>query len=198
MKSSPVDPQDQLRVVFTTLEQARRLFTPSGLVYRVWGAAWIVGFGGTYATLAYGQDGWLGLPPSSLIGAVWMLALLIASITTYVHFARFSRERQVRSPSGLRTGLAWPAVFALLVATMLVGDFGLGLNFGALAVYTVAVVYLFMGAAFFDDVLLGTGLWIGIVNVLSLAFGVLYSLLMAILGGGGLIAAGYIHDRRFG
>ncbi|MER3461362.1 MAG: hypothetical protein C4303_09940 [candidate division GAL15 bacterium] len=64
----------------------------------------------------------------------------------------------MRSPSGLRTGLAWPAAFALLVATMLVGDFGSGLNFGVRAVYTVAVVYLFMGAAFLDDVLLGTGL----------------------------------------
>lgn len=195
IRTEAPEPQESLDVIRQTLIRARRkLLSPDGPVYKVWGLAWAIAFGGTHALWLNGGQSIAGWGPGPLTGLLWSIAGTVAGIFTYVHYA----SQKVSSPVGARFGWVWPV--ALGLGMLLTQALGLpGYAIGVMSVYTVALLYIAMGAAFFDNLQLATGLWIGVANVIGTWMGPeTYSLVMALLGGGGLLGAGFAHDRLYG
>lgn len=187
-------PEGQLDLIKRTLIQARRQVVPApaGPVYKAWGFAWM------FAFLAAAVLTRSALPDSLrplLIGVILALSLGLATIATW-YYSR--TPRGISSPLNSRIGMAWGSAFALaILAVAVTGEFAAGERTAFFFAYTVAVLYLAFGAMFFDNLQMGMGLWLGIANTVALALGPgAYSLVMALAGGGGLVVAGFLADRR--
>lgn len=190
-------PQESLQVIDATVAEARRAFGFSDApLYVAWGVAWVALFGAfqLVAAPAYAP---LADLPLWVAGAVAAAAIAAASVFSAVHSARQSRGIGGASEAmGRRIGIGWFATFATATALVVLLDVDGPLT-GAVFVFAAAVLYMGQGAVFTDDVQFGTGLWLAVANVVALAAGPeLYSLLVAVLGGGGLLAAGMLARRR--
>lgn len=187
----PEDVHQSLALIQETLVKARReFFSPDGPVYRCWGFAVGIAFALTHLVVSHRDrvGTWTGVT----IGSIWMVATLVAMGYTYRHYASL---RGVSSPAGRRIWLVWMISILLLLLTVgLTGSFNWLV--GIWAVYTVSILYLMMGALYFDNLQMCTGLWLGLANLFAARLGEgVYDLAMALLGGGGLIVAGLLHDR---
>lgn len=121
-----------------------------------------------------------------------MVAILVAMAYTYRHYVGL---RDISSSAGRRIWLVWMVAFLLLLLTAGLTSSSNWLA-GVWAVYTVSILYLMMGALYFDNLQMVTGLWLGLANLFAAWLGEgVYDLAMALLGGGGLIVAGLLHDR---
>jgi hypothetical protein len=190
-------PQESLAVIDATLRDARQAFGfADAPLYLVWGLAWVILFAGIQlvAAPAYAP---LSHLPLWTAGAVGAAAIGAAAVFSGVHGARQTRGIGGASQRlGRRIGVTWVATFAS--AGLMVGLLDLaGPLSGALFVFAVAVLYMGQGAVFADDVQFGAGLWLAAVNAAALLSGPeLFNLLIAVLGGGGLLAAGALTRRR--
>lgn len=189
-----VDPEESLQIIRETLAKVRRhLSFGTGPIYKVWGATWLVGFVLTDAITRGPLRGVIG---EGWIGAMWIAITGLAGLYTY----RFFRRQPVEADARLRFLLAWVIAFTLMgFTTGSMGAAGLalhGVQFAVFAIFTAAVIYAVTGAILFDNVQVGVGLWLGIANVISLRLGLdAYPLAIALLGGGGLVVAGFVDDR---
>ncbi|SMB99610.1 hypothetical protein SAMN00808754_2991 [Thermanaeromonas toyohensis ToBE] len=187
----PENVHQSLALIQETLVRMRReFFSPDGPVYRCWGFTWGIAFALTHLLVSH-RD-WVGPWMGVAISSTWMVAILVAMAYTYRHYAGL---RDVSSPAGRRIWLVWMIAFLLLLLTVgLTGSSNWLV--GIWAVYTVSILYLMMGALYFDNLQMGTGLWLGLANLFAAWLGEgVYDLAMALLGGGGLIVAGLLHDR---
>lgn len=188
----PETPEEQVDLIRRTLVQARRQVAmgPAGPIYKAWGLAWMFAF---LAIHLLDQSVALTQFRPALIGVVLALSLGVATIFT----VRYTRTpRGVSSPLNTRIGLAWGAAF-MLASLAVATQNPSGEQIAFVFAYTVAILYLAFGAVFFDNLQMGMGLWLGAVNTLALAMGPRgYSLVMALAGGGGLLVAGFLADRR--
>ena len=189
-----LDPAESLQIIRETLAKVRRhLSFGTGPVYKAWGLAWIAGF---VFTDLVARGPLRGVISEGWIGAVWIALTGLAGLYTYRYFRRQPVETDARS----RFLLAWLAAFTLMGFTVgSIGAAGLpfdGLQFAVFAIFTAAVIYLVTGAILFDNVQAGVGVWLGLANIVSLQLGLdSYPLAVALLGGGGLVVAGFLDDR---
>lgn len=185
--TEPLSPQESLAIIEGTLADARRAFGFADWhSYAIWGAIWLVGFGATA----------LGLGAVT-VGLVWSAGVVVAGIVTAVVQRRYARGVEgTTTRVGGRLGVAW---LASIAAAAVVANL-LGLRHhqvSALFVLVVAVLYLAMGAAFLDDLQYRLGLWLLAVSALALVAGPpRYAAVMALLGGGGLLATAALTWRR--
>lgn len=196
MTHPELDPRESLETIRKTLQRVRRfLYYPTGPIYKVWGLTLLV----TFLFTHWAEHGGLaGSIPGAAIGIVWVAVTGLAAIYTILYF----RRQPVKSGFGARFAWAWAVAFTIKGFT--VGSFiaaGLplhGAEFGIFAVHTVVVIYLVGGALLWDNLQFGLGIWFGLANIVSLQLGLpTYALSMGILGGGGLLVAGFIADRIY-
>jgi hypothetical protein len=195
-QDGPLDARESWKVARQARADAQRaLRTDEWPIVTAWGTAWAVAFGWT-GLVAEGDPPVLGLPEWT-IGLAWLLAIGGAVLFTGVYLARHSRGVGGRSEEVHRlTGWAWILSFAF--AFSLVGLLDLrGPESGVVFVFTVAALYLVQAANERDRLFFGAGVWIGAVNVA--AYGLMptrYSLIMALLGAGGLLVSAVLLRRR--
>lgn len=193
MSPKDVDPIESVRIIQETLKKVRRhLSFGSGPVYKVWGLTWIVGFVLTDLVV---RGPLHGKVPEAFISVIWIALTTMAGAYTFRYFRRHPVETQAR----LRFFLAWFVAFTLMGVTVggmaSLGLMGHGIHFALWALFTIAVIFIVTGALLFDNVQMITGLWLGIANVAALLMGVEhYPLAIALLGGGGLLIAGFVDD----
>lgn len=189
-----VDPAESLQIIRETLAKVRRhLSFGTGPVYRTWGLAWIAGFAFTDMVV---RGPLRGVIAEGWIGAAWIAITGLAGLYTY----RYFRRQPVETDARRRFLLGWLAAFTLMGLTVgSTGAAGLplhGVQFAAFAIFTAAVIYIVTGAILLDNVQAGVGAWLGLANVISLQLGPdSYLLAVALLGGGGLVVAGFLDDR---
>lgn len=188
-----LDPVESLQIIRETLLKVRRhLSAGSGPIYKAWGLAWMTGFVLTHLVV---HGPLRGVIAGGWIGVMWIAVTGLAGLYTHRYFERQPVATHARS----RYLLGWLAAFTLMGLTAgSTGAAGLpadGLQFAMLAVFAAAVIYIVTGAILFDDVQVGAGIWLGLANVIALRLGGdAYPLAVALLGGGGLVLAGFIDD----
>jgi len=187
MDINPNEAQESLQAIQQMMKKTKRLISSSG-AYKflfLWGAIWLVGFLSSQFihTIMLGYI-WAGL---NVIGGV-------ASV--FIGIRLSSAVHNESNPSGIRIGAFWWALMALCALSILVVW---PIDWKQLSM----LIILFVMAGWITMALLfkAVSVWLGIA-VITLAF-IGYYLLpdffflwMSILGGGGMIAAGfYIRSR---
>lgn len=194
MDGRNVDPAESLQIIRETLAKVRRhLSFGTGPIYKAWGLAWVIGF---VLTDMVARGPLRGVIGEGWISVMWIVITGLAGVYTYGYF----RRQPVETDARFRFFLGWLVSFTLMgftVGSMGAAGFPLhGAQFAVFAIFTAAVIYTVTGAILFDNVQTGVGLWLGIANVIGLQFGLdAYPLAIAILGGGGLVLAGFVDDR---
>jgi len=172
---------------------------PSGpLLFGLWGAAWLVGYGALWLTAR--DDG----TPSVLAAVVAIGGGVVALVVTVVHVMH--RTRGIAGYSarqGALYGWAWPIGF--LAQSMIVGGLGqagasdqvLTLAANAIAALVVGLLYVAGGLLWDSTSMYLIGGWMALVGAAGALSGVPGSyLVMALAGGGGLLAAGVVEKAR--
>ena len=171
------------------------------LLFGVWGAAWLVGFGALYSVATDPPLlGW----PTWLAGSVFAGLLVLAMVVTGAHIAtRTAGVRGVSASAGAMYGWAWFVSFA--------GVFALGAGLaraGAspeirqlvmtiVPLLLVGGLYMAGGAIWGDRAQFGLGVWIAAVAMVAAVVGPPHLLLVAaIAGGGGLLTASVLEHLR--
>jgi len=189
-------PAESLALIESTLRDTRHALGVSDWpFYLIWGSAWAVAF--TFAHLVDGGDGApLADVPEGSVGLVWLVCVGIATVVTGLVIRRYARGVAGSTARvGRRLGLCWFVAFSgagVLAGLLELGDPG----FGALFVFVTALLYLGQGSAFLDDVQLGAGVWVLVVDVVALAAGPeWFNLLLAVFGAGGMFVAAALAHR---
>lgn len=198
------DVAESLALMEATRERARRELDVSGApISLAWGVAWLVAFGVSYL-FAEGTRVLGGLP-EVVMALLWPVCIGGAITFQVVYLARKLRGRSgPTAQRGSRLGWVWMAAFAFAVALLPM----LGIvpveapadggplvlwEISMVFVTVVAILLLAEGAAEHDWIVMGVGAWVGSVNVFAaLLFEPQYGAVMAVLGGGGFVAAGVV------
>jgi hypothetical protein len=199
----PQDPAATLRMIEEQRAAAARLVNPDPRIYYwPWGFAWLIGFAVFF--LRYGPDGrvfvdlpgWLPFVVQTTLIVAAGAVVGIGSVRAYRHIEGDSSRR------GRYYGLAWFIGFASLftvagrVAEYVPEDLQ-GLLWAGIAVGLTGVLHMAGGAIYLDRNLFALGLWISVINLAGIFAGPgWHSLIVAVLGGGGMIVAGWVLARR--
>ncbi len=175
------------------------------LLYGVWGAAWLVGFG-LWALTALQADGGRVLDlPDPLVGGVFAVLIVSAAAVTTWHGVRAGRglrgEGQMR---GAMYGWSWFLAFVGLFAVMsAIGRQGasdelMSLLSPLLACLLVGVMQMMGGAVWKDRALFAIGVWVLLCTAVAGLLGLPnFYVVMSLAGGGGfLLGAGWHLLRR--
>jgi uncharacterized membrane protein YecN with MAPEG domain len=182
---------------------ALRLVNPDARIYYwPWGFAWLISF--TVFFLRYGPGGRVFVDlPGWLPFVVMIILILAAGAVAGIGSARAYRHIEGDSSRrGLYYGLSWSVGFASLFTvagriTEYVPDDLKGLLWAGIAVGLTGVLHMAGGAIFLDRYLFALGLWISLINLAGVFVGPgWHSLIVAVLGGGGMIVAGSVLARR--
>ncbi|MFI7602838.1 transporter [Actinoplanes sp. NPDC049681] len=195
--NEPLDPAESLRLI--QQEQAatvRRLVPDPRLLLWPWGIAWLIGF--TVFFLRYGPDDRVLVAMPSWLPLLVLLALiLIAGTITGIVGARAAR--QVTGPTsrqGTMYGLTWALAFSGMISVLnRLGDqLPTGLTnliwAGTMTALTGAL-HMAGGALWNDRTLFRLGAFLSVINVVGVILGPgWHALVVAVLGGGGMLVAG--------
>jgi hypothetical protein len=199
----PRDPAATLRMIEDQRAAAARLVNPDPRIYYwPWGFAWLIGFAVFF--LRYGPNGRVYVDLPEWLPFALLLTLIVAagavagvgSARAYRHIAGDSSRR------GLYYGLSWAVGFASLMTVagriaQYVPDDLQGILWAGIAVGLTGVLHMAGGAIFLDAYLFALGLWISVINLVGILFGPgWHSLVVAVLGGGAMIVAGWVLARR--
>lgn len=171
------------------------------LLFGAWGIAWLLGFGVQWAVAL--DEPLLPIGPQAGQGVFGGL-LLTAGLITAVHTARRSSGVVGTSArQGAMYGWAWAVTFAG------VGTVGFALNraevgpevtatvMTACSVIAVSALYMAGGAMWDDRTQFALGAWIGVATIVAVIIGYPHLLaVMALLGGGGMLAVAAIEGIR--
>ncbi len=193
------DPAATLALIEAQRTTAERSINPHPIVwYGPWGAAWLLGFGLLF--LRFGPDDRVFVEMPYWLPLVVLYASLVGALVVSTVFA--SRAlKHVRGDSarqGTLYGLAWALTFAGIGITTgvfaehLPDDLG-GVLWGSVSVAAVGTLHM-AGAAIWRDLMMFIlGAWITVVNIAGVLAGPgWHSLLIAVLGGGGMLATGLV------
>ena len=193
------NPADSLALIERERANLVRDIAPDPrLMYGSWGIAWLLGFGLLF--LRFGPDGKVFVDlPEWLPLTVLSLLFIAAGVITGVTGARSAM--QTRGPSsrqGLMYGLSWSIAFTGM--GVLFGQFGdvlpddrLGLLWAGGLVALTGALHMAGGAIWDDRELFILGAWTSAINVAGIIAGPgWHSLIVAIAGGGGMLAAGLL------
>ncbi|WP_456826226.1 hypothetical protein [Cellulomonas sp. P5_E12] len=189
---------DALAIIAAQRLRAADVRPSSALIYGVWGAVWLVGYGAMWLT-ARDDD-----TPSVAAGVVAVAGGVLALVVTIVHITR--RTRGIAGASarqGAMYGWAWAIGF--LAQSMIVGGLAragasnevTALAANAIAALVVGLLYLTGGVLWRSSAMYVLGGWIALVGAGAALAGLPGSyLLMALAGGGGMLAAAAVEAVR--
>lgn len=188
MNISPVEAEEALAAIQAMVQKTRRSISSSGgyAFLIIWGVIWLLGFLGSQFL------------PQDLSGYVWMVLDILGGTLCAVIGIRMGRA--VRTPSATtsdkRIGLFWLLLFFYVIATVAISW---PIDGKQLSMYII--LFVMVGWMAMSLLLSFISIWPGLIlSALALAsyflFPDIFYLLMAILGGGGMIALGlYIRAR---
>lgn len=188
---------DQRARVATALDPDGRL------LFGAWGIAWLLGFGIQWAS--WPRDGGPVLDvPDGVAPAVFGGALMTAMVITAVHLARRSvGVRGTSARQGAMYGWAWFLGFAgIMVLGLMTHRLGaepdvVSLVMTVSSALLVGTLYMAGGAVWGDRTQWALGAWICVVTVVGALAGVpALHLVMALAGGGGMLAAAAVDGVR--
>ncbi len=204
MDDEPLSPQASLALIDEQRQAALQDLDVDPAIFLVpWGVAWLVGYGLLF--LRYGPDERVPLSMPGWLPILTLYALLVAAAAV-TGVAGFRASRGVAGESaerGTMYGWSWFMAFAgfgVLSSRFepYLPEAQFGLLMGSLPVLITAILYMSGGAVWRDRHQFGFGVWLSVIN----AGGVLagpgwHSLVVSLLGGGGMLAsAAYQHSRR--
>jgi len=188
MNISPAEAEEALVAIQTMVHKTRRAISNSGAYafLIVWGFVWLFGFLNSH------------FMPSETAGYIWMGLDILGGVISAIIGARMNRS--VRSPSstdsGKRIAWFWMLLFLYCAAAITVASPMDGKKLAMFIILFVIIGWMAMGL-----LLSFASIWLGLViSALALISYFLlpdfFYLLMAFLGGGGMIAMGiYIRKR---
>jgi hypothetical protein len=195
----PADPAASLRLI--AQERAatqRRLIPDPRLQLWPWGFAWLIGFGVFF--LRFGPDNRVLVDMPAWVPLTVLLGLItLAGIITGVVGARAGR--QVSGPSsrqGAMYGFTWSVAFiamAVLLSRLshLLPVPEANLLWAGAMVALTGVLHMAGGTIWNDRDLYVLGISINVVNVVGIIAGPgWHALIVAVLGGGGMLVAGLV------
>jgi hypothetical protein len=194
-----VDPAESLALIQRQRAETERQLTPDPRLFLwPWGAAWLLGF--TLYFLRFGPDGRVFVPmPSWLPLTVLLVLIFAAGIVSGINGARAGRA--VSGPSseqGVMYGITWSVAFAgMAIVLAQVSDFlpedKVNLLWAGAMVALTGALHMVGGAIYRDRSLFALGIWTSVINVVGVLVGAgWHSLIVAVLGGGGMLLAGYL------
>ena len=191
----PLSPEASLRLIDAQRERAHRQLDLDPSVFLVpWGLAWLIGYGLFF--LRYGPDERVLVSMPGWLPLATLLALLVAAGASS-GVAGESAER------GAMYGWSWALAFAgfgVLSSRFeaYLPEAQFGLLMGSLPVLITAILYMSGGAVWRDRHQFGFGVWLSVINGMGLLAGPgWHSLVISVLGGGGMLAsAAYLRARR--
>ncbi|GIE98202.1 transporter [Paractinoplanes rishiriensis] len=195
----PLDPAESLALIERERANLARSLTPDPrLMLWPWGFAWLIGFGLFF--LRFGPDGRVFVDLPDWLPLVALMTLfIVAGIITGVAGSRSSRQMAgPTSRQGLMYGLTWSIAYSGLSAlfAQFSGDMPneqLGLLWAGGMVALTGALHMAGGAIWNDRNLFILGAWTSLVNVAGIIAGPgWHSLIVAVGGGGAMIAAGVI------
>ncbi len=187
--SSPTA-EDSVEVIRQALARAHGLTAISPApVQALWGLIWLVAFGFTHWASQVAP--WTEERAGVAIGLTWLVLGVAGSVFSFLYFARAAGPRSgVQQSNGSLLAIAMAASFTGAAALPLVAGLTDHLV-SAVIVLVVAVVYVVTGAVYGQRGQVWLGVWILATNLVATALGgEWYSLVMAIAGGGALLAFG--------
>jgi hypothetical protein len=195
----PADPAESLRLIARERAATGRQLTPDPrLLLWPWGLAWLIGFGIYF--LRFGPDGRVFVDLPEFLPLTVLLGLItVAGIITGVAGARAGR--QVSGPSsrqGAMYGFTWSVAFigmAVLLSRIsdLLPTASANLLWAGAMVALTGVLHMAGGALWNDRTGYILGIWISVVNVVGIILGAgWHALIVAVLGGGGMLIAGLV------
>lgn len=195
----PLDPAESLALIERERANLARSLTPDPrLMLWPWGFAWLIGFGLFF--LRFGPDGRVFVDLPDWLPLVTLMTLfIVAGIITGVAGSRSSRQMAgPTSRQGLMYGLTWSIAYSGLSALFAqfsgdMPDEQLGLLWAGGMVALTGALHMAGGAIWNDRNLFILGAWTSLVNVAGIIAGPgWHSLIVAVGGGGAMIAAGVI------
>lgn len=195
--SPPADPAASLLLITQQQAATRQALTPGQhMFFLPWGFAWLVGFG------AYVLREPLDLPeflPLTVLFALLALAGVLSGVAGARAYGSISGDSARR---GHWYGLCWFAGFASMTALLVrVGDQmppeTIGLLWSASSVGITGMLQMAGGAIWLDKQLFRLGCYVLAVNIAGVLAGPQWHpMLVAVLGGGGMLIAGTVAWRR--
>jgi hypothetical protein len=193
----PADPAESLRLIERERSETERRLTPDPrFLLWPWGFAWLIGF--TLYFLRYGPDERIFVDMPSWLPLTVLLGLILAAgVVTGVVGARAGRS--ITGPSsqqGLMYGITWSVAFAGVTVVLsqvsdLLPDAEVNLLWAGTMVALTGALHMAGGAIWNDRSLFALGAWTSVVNVGGVLVGPgWHSLIVAVLGGGGMLVAG--------
>jgi hypothetical protein len=195
----PADPAESLRLIaHERAATQRRLIPDPRLQLWPWGLAWLIGFGVFF--LRFGPDDRVFVDMPTWVPLTVLLGLItLAGIITGVVGARAGR--QVSGPSsrqGAMYGFTWSVAFiamAVLLSRLssLLPVPEANLLWAGAMVTLTGILHMAGGAIWNDRDLYVLGVFINAVNVIGIIAGPgWHALIVAVLGGGGMLVAGLV------
>lgn len=203
-EDAPLSPEASLALIAEEQRAVhRRLDVDAAMFLGPWGVAWLVGYGLLF--LRFGPDDREFVPmPSWLPLAVLYCLLVAAGIVSGI--ALFRATRGVAGGSaerGAMYGWSWFVAFAgfgILGSRFeeFLPEAQFGLLMGALPVFITGILYMSGGAVWHNRAQFAFGVWLSAVNAVGVIAGPgWHSLVVSVLGGGGMLAtAAYDRLRR--
>lgn len=204
MDDETLSPAASLALIDAQTEATHRQLDPDPSVFLVpWGLAWLVGYGLFF--LRYGPDDRVLVSMPEWLPLLTLFVLLIgAGVVSGV--AGFKAWRGVAGESAERAAMyGWSWFVAFAGFGVLSSRFEehlpeawFGLLMGSLPVFITAILYMSGGAVWRDRHQFGFGVWLSAINAAGLLAGPgWHSLVISVLGGGGMLAsAAYLRARR--
>jgi hypothetical protein len=188
MNISPTEAEEALTAIQIMMEKTRRSISSSG-AYKfliLWGAIWMIGFLGSQFL------------PKEIASYVWIGLDILGGILSAVIGVRMNRGVRTSAPStsGKRIGFFWLLLFLYCVAAVAVAWPVDGKQFAMFIILFVTLGWIAMGL-----LLSFASIWWGIVllGISLVSYFLLpeyFYLIMAFVGGGGMIVLGiYVRNR---
>ncbi|MBU2667731.1 transporter [Actinoplanes bogorensis] len=195
----PLNPAESLALIERERRNVGRDLSPDPRVmFWPWGIAWLVGF--AFFFLRFGPDGRVFVDmPQWLPLAVLPVLMIVAGIVTGIAGSRVSGR--VSGPSnrqGIMYGISWSIAFtgfSILFAqfSQLLPEEKSGLLWAGGMVALTGALHMAGGAVWNDRDLFVLGAWTSLINIVGILIGPgWHSLIVAVAGGGGMIAAGIV------
>lgn len=195
-ENAALTPEASLALIQDQQRDARRRLDVDLSVFLVpWGVAWLVGYGLLF--LRHGPDDRILVDMPSWLPLAVLFGLLVGA-GVYSSIATLRAVRGVGGVSAERGAMYMWSWFVAFSAFGVIAprfeehlpDAQFGLLMGALPVFVAGILYMSGGAVWHDRRQFAIGVWLSAINVVGVLAGPgWHSLVVAVLGGGGMLAA---------
>ena len=201
-ETGQLDPRAAMDLIAETKKGTESALRVNGThLYGAWGLAWLIGYGVVWLSVR-GHPTYRTPPAWTFVvlGACMAAALVVSMITIGQAMRGVTG---LSSTSGKLYGWAWAISFTSLgfviggLAHAGASEAVIGLFASAGPVLVVCIMYLVGGALWHSWTMFVVGAWLALTDGVAVMFGaVTFDLLMAIVGGGGFLAAALYERQR--